>query len=264
MPKPKLSISLPSIYEPACIRTLKNLRDATRCDYEVIMISPFAPPKEYADKVVWIEEKKGTGTGCNAGHAKAFEHMTGDYVMAWVDDHILVDGFCALAVPEFEEREKAFQAKNPSKPFMLGLRHVWPRHVGTQFGIYYPYFPMMRRETLKTIGWYDPLYKKDFADGDLAFRVWAAGGRCEWSSHGLICVTEDDNRKDGVIFEDSDMELFIKRWAPKLGRGWDVSTLRGFNMDVVPEKFPAFVKDNSIYENRRDYRADALASGWLP
>lgn len=246
------------------MRALKNIGDACRCDYEIILVSPFEPPKEYADKIVWIEEKPGTGNGCNAGHAQAFAHMTGEFVCAWVDDHLFCDGAFNLAIPEYEERERAFHAKRPDAPFVLGLRHVWPRHVGTQFGIYYPYFPLARRSALERVGWYDPQYKKGFADGDLAFRVWAAGGRCEWSSHGLICVTEDDSRKEGVIFEPEDMELFIKRWAPEHGRGWNTDDLRGFNMDVVPENFPAFVKDNSIYVNKPTYRDQALEGGWRP
>jgi hypothetical protein len=257
MSEPKISISLPSIYEGPCIRTLKNLRDAIRSTYEVILVSPFPPPAEFAKTTTWIEEKRGTGDGCNAGHAQAFEHMRGEYVMAWVDDHLVTAGFDCLAIQDLNDMAT-------DKPFLLGLRHIEPRHVGTEFGIYYPYFPFARRADMEEIGWYDPQYKKGFADGDLAFRVWSMGGSCAWSNQGLVCVTPDDDRKAGVIYDESDYTLFVKRWGPKYGKGWDTKTLRGFNMDVVPENMLKEVKDNAIFQNDPGFRERAIERGWRP
>lgn len=183
--------------------------------------------------------------------------MRGEYVMAWVDDHLVSDGFSALAIQDYE-------AMAGDKPFLLGLRHIEPRHVGTEFGIYYPYFPFARRADMEKIGWYDPQYKKGFADGDLAFRVWNAGGSCAWSNTGLVCVTLDDDRKEGVIYDESDYTLFVKRWGPRYGKDWDTKTLRGFNMDVVPENMPKEVKGNSIFRNDPGFRERALERGWRP
>jgi hypothetical protein len=261
--KPFISISLPSIYADCLGRTLRNVRDATRSRYEVILVSPTAPPEDCAEHVTWIEEKPGTGTGCNAGHAAALEHMRGDFFMPWVDDHYLLDGWDALALANYERREAAFHGSAPGKPFALGMRHIFPHHVGTQFGIYYPYFPLIRRKYVEQVGWYDPAYLKGFADGDLALRVWSAGGRCEWSDHGLVHVhLEDDNRKDGVMFAPSDMDLFVSRWAPRYGAGWDTGNLRGFNIDVEPNQFPGLCDGSTVYRNDPAFRATLVDGGW--
>jgi hypothetical protein len=260
---PRLSISLPSIYEKACIRALKNLRDATVGSYEVILVSPFPPPKDCDENVIWIEEKEGTGNGCNAGHAAAWKAMRGEYVMPWVDDHFVVDGFDVLAIDNYNEREAVFAKRSKTVPFLLGLRHNWPFHVGTQFGMYYPYFPFARRSRLADIGWFDPIYEKGFADGDLAMRVWDSGGRCEWSDLGLVTVhMEDDNRKAGVMFSPSDLDTFVERWAPKYGKGWNTSDLRGFNIDIEPDHFPALVENNTITQNDPKFREILVAGGW--
>lgn len=259
---PRISISLPSIYGPALERTLKNIRDATRNSYEVILVSPIQPPID-EEHVVWIEEKEGTGTGCNAGHAAAYPRMTGDFLTPWVDDHFYVDGWDALAIQNYEDREKAFGKKG--KPFVLGLRHAFPHHVGTEFGIYYPYFPFIRRSYVKNAkGWFDAAYKKGFADSDLALRVWAAGGRCEWSDHALVTVHSDDSRKVGIMFEQSDMDLFVSRWAPKYGEGWSTSTIRDFNLDIEPYYFPELSVGNTVYHNEPGFRDLALGGGWRP
>jgi len=257
----KLSISLPSLYPDCLDRALRNIRDATRCDYEVIVVSP-TEPTGYA-RVTWVEERAGTGTGCNAGHAAALEHMTGEFVTPWVDDHLYVDGWDVLALAAYEDREARFHAQvKAKKPFSLGLRHLWPHHVGSLFGIFYPYFPLIRRAYLKRVGWFDPAFKQGFADGDLALRVWSTGGRCEWADRGLIVVHHDDDRKAGVMFDPADLTLFVARWAARYGAGWDVANLRGFNLDVEPNEFPNLVEDNSIYRNEPGFRDLALAGGW--
>ncbi len=265
-----ISISLPSIYPDLVGRTLRNIRDATRSPYEVILVSPDPPPADCAEHVTWIEEPVGTGTGCNAGHAAAWEHMTGDFVTPWVDDHLYVDGWDALAIANYERREAQFHRVSPKPkdhlwPFVLGLRHIWPHHIGTQWGIYYPYFPLVRREYIERVGWYDPAYAKGFADGDLALRIWAVGGRCEWSDNGLIQVDlEADNRKEGVMFSPSDLDLFVQRWAPRYGDGWDTSHIRGFNIDIEPYNFPKLALDNTVYYNHPEFREIVFAGGWRP
>jgi hypothetical protein len=274
MDAPKISITLPSIHPAALDRALRNVRDATRSAHEVIVVSPFEPPRIGA--VVWIPETKSTG--CNAAHMAAMRAVTGEFVTGWVDDHYYVDGWDVLALAAFTEREAAFHAavrassngspKRPG-PFELGLRHINPTHVGTEFGIYYPYFPFMRSADAREVGWLTDEYWTGFADSDLAMRVWDAGGRCEWTPEGLVIVHPDDQRKnmtdtvanydivDQAHCRPDDMALFIRRWAPKYGAGWDTSHLRGFNVDVTPERFPQFVDatGRSIYYNRPEYRA---------
>ena len=258
----KISITVPSIYPDACERALNNLRDATRGDYEVILISPFEPPGGARKNVVWLREDPATASGCNAGHALALKYFTGDFVVPWVDDHLIADGWDTTLVRYYEERENRFHKKHAGKPFSVGLRHAWPHHVGTEFGIYYPYFPFQRRSYLDAVGWFDPAYKKGFADSDLALRIWSAGGRCEWSDKAYIVVHHDDNRKDGVVFDPRDMELFVERWAPVYGQGWQTGHIRDFNMDVVPEDFTGLVSDNTFHQNCPSFRDRVLAGGW--
>lgn len=260
----KITITLPSLYPDALRRALYNVQDATRTPHEVLVVSPVPPPVTFPS-TVWVRERPGMANGCNAGHARAYAaHATGDYIMPWVDDHLLADGWDVVTLRNYERREKAFHATAPGKPFCLGLRHTWPLHVGTEFGIYYPYFPFSRRKYIEQVGWFDPAYKKGFADSDLAFRFWQAGGRCEWSDHALIVVHHDDDRKAGVVFEQADMDLFVARWAPKYGAGWKTGKIRDFNMDIEPDNIPQLVDPSgrTVYQNEPAFRDRALASGW--
>ena len=246
---PVVSIGLPSIYEEACGRALRNIRNATRCSFQVVLVSPFPSPVEMSE-VVWIEEKVGTGSGCTAAHAAAYEQMTGEFVLPWTDDHILVDCWDTEALANYHRREEAFHAVSPEKPFVLGLRHLWPDHVGTEFGIFYPYFPFVRRSYLKDLGgWFDPAYRRGFADSDFAMRVWSASGRCEWSEKAAVYAHKDDGRKTGVQYAQSDMDEFVKRWRPQYGRGWDVGHLRGFNVDYPLDRIRDLIEGNSLYCN---------------
>jgi hypothetical protein len=261
-----ISITLPSLYPEALERALYNVNDATRGDYEVIVVSPFEPPM--IGKVKWIKETRSTG--CNAAHMAAMAAATGEFVTGWVDDHFYLDDWDEIALEEFHEREALFHSKSPGKPFELGLRHIDPTHVGTEFGMYYPYFPFMRVSSVKTVGWLTDEYWTGFADSDLAMRVWDAGGRCEWTSQGLLMPHGDDQRKnmgdtlaanidvvDQAHCRPDDMSLFISKWAPKYGVGWDTSHLRGFNVDITPERFPQFMDETrrTICYNRPDFRA---------
>lgn len=259
----KISITLPSIYEPACLRALQNVRDATRCNYEIILVSPFEPPHGFRH-IYWIKEEPAQASGCNAGHARALGFMAGDFIMPWVDDHLLADGWDIDLLREYEKREALFHKGAPEKPFVLGLHHCWPRHVGTEFGIYYPYFPFFRRRYVEEIGWFDSAFKKGFADSDLALRVWRAGGRCEWSAREQIVAHPDDNRKAGVVFEPADMDLFLRRWAPVYGKGWRTGNLRDFNMDVESASFPALAGEQTFFRNDPSFRDAILAGGWRP
>ena len=275
---PVVSITLPSLYPAALERSLNNIEDATRCEYQVIVVSPFQVKRAMrGGELVWVEETKSTG--CNAAHMAALAYATGEFITGWVDDHFYSDGWDVLARRDFLEREALFHANHPGAIFELGLRHRNPTHVGTEFGIYYPYFPFMRTSDARQIGWLTDEYRTGFADSDLAMRVWDCGGRCEWSRDGLIIVHADDQRKnmshadlpidDNVDVIDQahcrpdDMALFIRRWAPKYGQGWDLSHLRGFNTDVTPEKFPQFIDETgrSIYHNKPEFKATVGEGG---
>ncbi len=127
----------------------------------------------------------------------------------------------------------------------------------------------MRSATARKLGWLTDEYWTGFADSDLAMRVWDAGGRCEWTSQGLIIPHGDDQRKnmgdthianidvvDQAHCRPDDMKLFISKWAPKYGKGWDTSHLRGFNVDITPERFPQFMDETkrTVYHNHPDFK----------
>lgn len=221
----KLSITLPSIDRAALSRTLTNIEATTRCDYEVVVVSPDQPVGEIIGcHVYWVPDH--SMMGANAGHALALPYASGELILPFVDDHLFIDGWDVLAIEEFERNEGVH-------PFALGLRAG--THVGTVFGIYYPYFPLMRLNGAKYSGWFDPLYRKGFADADLGLKVWSQGGKAIWSKFQSIIWHPDDERKgtDPHTTED-DMALFLKRWDVKYGRGCITPrALRDFNRDVL-------------------------------
>lgn len=244
----KLSIILPSLSTDPLYRTLANIRDATRCDYEVIVVSPAEPVLTDYPRAIWLQEDQPRGA--IAAQALAFPFCSGDFVMAWVDDHILADGWDTQLIHDYEDREPK------AVPFLMGLRHTVSQHQGTVFGIYYPYFPFARRAHVEKVGWIDDAFHLDFGDCDLALRFWAAGGRCEWSRIGLICAHRDNNRPRSRPQAEADADLitFTKRWGETYGKGWDLTQLRGFDLDLVPEDNPLIIGDRTIYRNDPEFK----------
>ena len=226
-----ISITLPSIYPDALKRTLENLRDTSVGEYEVIIVSPFDPPRIVGKNgwIKWVMETEPKG--CNPAHAKAFPHARGEYITAWVDDHLYVPRWDEIIIKDFRERVNV-QVWNMSaaKPLLMGMRQG--PFVGLTFGMYYAYFPFMRTTDAKTTGWFSTDYERDFADVDLAMRVWDYGGVCEWSKEILIAAHVDDNRKGGRQVNESDMNKFISRWKLVYGKDCSTATLRDFNNDI--------------------------------
>lgn len=239
-----ISITLPSIYPNALDRTIANLISATKkARLEIIVVSPFtvAPAMwgngtEVGGKILWVEDKVKSGN--IAAHFEGAKYATGDFIFAWVDDHRLVDGWDEKALANFEGNMKR---NFDVKPYVLGLRQISAQsHIGTVFGIYYPYFPFIRRADLELIGgWLDPEFKVGFGDCDLGLRVWFNRGLCEWSEEMLIGVMPDDSANKEPINAsgmsdklEKDMARFVERWGPIHGEGWKTETLRGFNIDL--------------------------------
>jgi hypothetical protein len=220
----KLSITLPSIHPKALERTLQNIHATTRCEHEIIVVSPFVP-EVYDGYVVWV--KDFIMEGCNAGHALGLTEATGEFIFPWVDDHLLIDDWDVVAITEFEARESVLH----SRPFMLGLRHQpghlpaeLVAHVGTCFGIYYPHFPFMRTADARRLGWFKPEYRVGFGDVDLAMRMWVSGGWAEWSTYETLIRHDDDRAKvDKIGCTPEDMKLFLDRWSSIYGCNWSMS-----------------------------------------
>ncbi len=230
-----LSITLPTRRPLALCRTLDNLLATTSCDFEVIVVSTFPADEFLADyrkrkhmNLICVLDRHQIGP--NAAHAMGFKHARGERVLAWVDDHLLVNRWNIL----IEE-----QLRSPVSPYLLGLRHKDNTHIGTCFGKYYAYFPIMTRWDIEMVGgWLSAEYRKGFGDVDLAMRVWRMRGFCEPSDERVVIRHEDDAVKLHDLFEGEaqstpeDVELFLSRWDGIFGKGWDTSHLRGFNQDV--------------------------------
>lgn len=248
-----ISITLPSLYPEALSGALANLAETTRTPYEVIIVSPFEPQRGTA----WVADD--AMRGCAYAHAAAAKVAHGDYLVPFADDHRFVPGWDEVAVEEFEYRSR--DVTHSGAPFALGLRGHHSNHVGTNFGIYYPYFPMMRREHVEKVGWIGGDYQHGFGDSDLAMRVWDAGGRCEWSEAGLLFPSPDDKRKGSdeghraeAAYTDKDLQTFLDRWAPKYGKGWTCQPgIDQFNVDLRPEHNGHLCEGNTIYANQPDF-----------
>lgn len=247
-----ISVTLPSIYPEALAAALDNISSRSRGQIEVIVVGPFDPS---VAGVKWIHEARVSG--CAAAHWLGATAATGDFLVPFADDHEFVDGWDEIAVENFQRREK-----QDGRRFCLGLRGAHSGHVGTEFGIYYPYFPMMRRHDVEAVGgWITPGYRAGFGDSDLAMRVWSCGGRCEWSDIGLIYPSRADRRKltdatdrrPAANYTDADMALFLSRWAPIYGAGWDTSRIDGFNIDVRPEENTDLASGNTFFFNSPDF-----------
>lgn len=239
----KISITLPSIYPDALHQTIDIIRKMSKVDNEILVVSPFDPsPCDPWHSGVWIVESEPRGIAF--AHARAAAFATGDFIIPFADDHRFVEGWDEIAISNFMRQER-------DQAFALGLRCSHSGHVGTEFGIYYPYFPMMRLEAMRKVGgWITGDYQRGFGDSDLAMRVWAAGGRCEWSDIGLLWPSPDDKRKPpGPAYTEADMALFLSRWAPRYGGGWDTSRIELFNIDLDPGQNQDLVDGNTVFYN---------------
>lgn len=227
-PQMKLSLVLPSIFPNAFKRTLDKIVATTRnVDYEVLAVTPF---EVAGANVRWIRED--TPKGVIHAHATAYEHMAGDILVALSDDALLVDAWADGALASLIEQE------THSASVCLGL-HQTNLIVGTVFGIYYPFYAVIRKQVLERVGgYYDPAYIAHFADPDLALRVWRGGGRCVRTEWPLIervprqgGESVDPPAKSGTTRQ-RDLATFVARWGTVYGQGWDTSAVGGFNIDV--------------------------------
>jgi hypothetical protein len=87
-------------------------------------------------------------------------------------------------------------------------------------------------------------------------RIWSRGGRCEWSDLGLLSPApadqrkiSDDGRRPAAAYTDADLKLFVSRWAPTFGQGWNTSSIDGFNVDLRPDANARLCDGSTIYRN---------------
>ncbi len=250
----KLSITLPSLFPELLEQALDAIRRNTSgIAYEVIVVSPF--PVTGTD-VVWVPEDQPQGN-CPA-HAAAAARATGDIVLAMCDDMAVEPGWADRLLSFFLERERnAF-------PYACGLNvNGWP--VGTVYGLYYPYFPVLRRAAIERIGgYYDPGFRAHFGDCDLGLRIWEAGGRCEFCRDARITATRttaevcpEAPTKNSA--READLERFTRRWRPVYGVGWQSRDIRDFNLNVPGRFFADYLVEHTIRRNDPAFRDELLA-----
>lgn len=247
----KISVTLPSLDRDCLQRTLENLNDTTlEHELDVIVASPFEVEDITLSRghVTWIEDIQMSG--CVHAHWLAAQAATGEFITSFADDHSYALGWDVMAVDNFVRRERLFRSEFYERdpvalpgpgPFSLGLRQISDTpHVGTMFGIYYPYFPLMRlREARAVGGWYDASrYCNGFSDPDLGMRVWAGGGRCEWADQQTITPRPEDRARRGSPDYLEDATVFLLVWAERYGAGWDLEWVRGWDLDVPVSEFP--------------------------
>lgn len=251
----KLSLALPSLFPQSFYRTHSNILASTHgIDFEILAVTPF---EAQGPNVCWIREESPKGSV--QAQVLAYEHMTGDILVTLVDDIALVGDWAKTALANLERRE------GTGRLFCLGL-HQTNFVVGTVFGIYFPFFPFVRKGVLEATGGYlDPTFGAHYADPDFALRIWSAGGRCERTDLPLIervlranGEEADPPAKSGTTLA-RDMATFLERWRPIYGEGWSTETERDFNLDVdvlfeavVGDEFSIFLNDpvfKRLYQN---------------
>ncbi|HEX9466021.1 MAG TPA: hypothetical protein VGB82_25760 [Alphaproteobacteria bacterium] len=241
----KISIILPSVFPDHLAKALDMIYATTQgVDYEVVVVSPFEVNKP---KVRWVHEAEPRGTV--PAHVTAYKHAVGEFVLGFSDDVELLPDWAPRALGNYERRAAGH------KLFCLGL---WARNriVSTVFGLYYANFPFVRRTMLDQIGGYfHDRYQAHFADPDLSLRVWAGGGRCEFSEAPLMVAEpesgplRDPGKTRRFISLDQDMAVFLSRWKEKFGAGWDTSHVHGFVLDINPAIQLTVARDNTICFN---------------
>jgi hypothetical protein len=221
----KLTFTLPSLFPDVLHRAIHNINETVRdIDFEIVVVSPF--PVD-GPRVRWVKEETPQGN-CLA-HTMGYEAATGDIVAAVCDDVLLLPGAVERALSFFLDRE------GRAHHYALGLS-PYSQTMGTVFGIYYPYFPMLRRKTIEEIGgYYRPCFRAHFGDVDIGMRVWSAGGRCEVTPFPVLHFMEAHEDFSATLRNETqhrDMETFLSFWGEKYGQGWDQAEVWQFNLDM--------------------------------
>jgi hypothetical protein len=251
----KLSMTLPSLFPGPAMRVIENVRETVRgIDYEILLVGPteIAGPN-----VRWIKEE--TPRGIPAAHEAAFLSATGDVVFPLADDIELKPGWASAGLEALLKFERG-------RPYAVGIGQT-NQIVGTVFGIYYPFFPMVRRSTLDAVGgFFLPRYRQGFVDPDLALRIWSIGGACGFTEGAFIdrisrgldpsaTTALEKLEASKAALADADTETFVRHWGARYGQGWTTDHYTDFNIDVDPI-FRMFVADgNTIYVNNALFAA---------
>ena len=239
-----LSIVLPTINRDLFERSLGPLRAGVGdLEHEIVVVSPF---EAKGAGIRWVEDKERPGPPRAA--QRGFEAARGEVVLVMNDDNAVTPGAIQLAY-EFHGRRSAM-----FEPYACGLQ-VRPASVGTVFGLYYPYYPMIRRDSAERLGgFFDPAYGAGFCDADLALRVWHAGGRCELAPEAWIEPTNFEYRYTEARNRqvEADEITFVERWYGIFGQGWSRSRTE-FSISLFDES-EWFIDEHTICQNTPEFR----------
>jgi glycosyltransferase involved in cell wall biosynthesis len=245
---PTFSIVLPTLRPKLLALTLHSIhRNSVGHDYEVVVVSPFDAS---GDRVRWSPERIVGGP--IAAHAQGVGDSRGDILITMTDDTIALPGWLDTIEQRIATGERTWV------PFCLGLNRINSPAVGTVFGRYYAYFPIMSRRSVDALGgmyggMYDTAYRGNWADPDLGLRIWASGGRVEFCAEARTMAStlqryfpeaEHKNTRPQVRFE-----MFFERWGHLAGdtfsrrlvdvnRNFPLSVLRNNTVYVEQVKLP--------------------------
>jgi hypothetical protein len=221
----KLSIVLPTLFA----ELLPGAVDAAHAaagdvPHEIVVVSPFDPARA---GLRWVPETRPRGSigAANTGFAAA----RGDIVALVSDDTRLSPGALVDAIARLE----TLPGGMVGFPRMVGGQ----AYIGTVFGHYYAYYFALERATLERAGHFDEGYRKHYADPDLAMKIWASGGRCEFLRGAAIV----DVASRGGAGEAPDKALgsraadfarFFGIWGGRFDPAWE-SEEAGINLDIA-------------------------------
>ncbi len=211
-----LSLVLPSIHADSLLRMLHNIVENTTGYIEIVLFGPHHvleavnPGLPFVYNVKFVYESNLLGSSGAQAEAVKHVNINTDFVMALSDDIVLLEkGWDVTILENFVRRERV----TGSNLFCLGPRMPWGG-VNVMFGKAYPTLPLMRKSSVDRIGWYDPIFYSRYGDNDLGMRIWANGGRVEWTERPTISV-HPDNARNGMTVREDDRSKFLARWQSK-------------------------------------------------
>ena len=206
-----VSILLPSLNFSALARRIQEIKFCEpELDYEIIVVSPFPVS---GPRVVWVFDKEVQGAV--KSHSLAFQHSTGDYLVAWSDEIVPTES-CLSAIVDYTRQHL--------DPFVAGfmvadtLGNVIPP-LGVYGKLYVGYSCFTRKTVGMAGGYYDTIYKGHWADPDFCLRVYQAGGSTEVCSKAFVTFLGFEGAADAFneSFFKEDLNTFLDRWHSVFG-----------------------------------------------
>ncbi|MCM0020720.1 MAG: hypothetical protein NBV67_12050 [Tagaea sp.] len=221
----KLSIVLPTLFAELLPGAVAAAHAAAGdVPHEIVVVAPFDPARE---DVRWVPETSPRGSigAANTGFAAA----RGEVVALVSDDTRLSPGALVHAIARLE----SLPGGMVGFPRTIGDQ----AYIGTVFGHYYAYYFALERATLERAGRFDEAYRKHYADPDLALKIWASGGRCEFLRETAIVdvptrggAGEAPDKALGS--RAADFARFFGIWSGRFDPAWE-NEESGINLDLA-------------------------------